>query len=67
MSKLSKKIPKTYRLSNETIGIINELAEISGKDATAIIEEAIAHYHEPGKKIAIEKMKLKLQELENIK
>ena len=43
MSKQSKKIPKTYRLSNETIGIINELAEISGKDATAIIEEAIAH------------------------
>lgn len=67
MSKETKKIPKTYRLSNETIIVINELAEILGKDATAIIEEAIAHYHEPGKKIAIEKMKLKLQELESKK
>lgn len=66
MSKESKKIPKTYRLSNETVMLIEQLAEISGKGATAIIEEAIAHYYEPGKKIAVEKMRSRLQELENL-
>lgn len=67
MSRKLKKIPKTYRLSIETVRVINELAEILGKDATAILEAAIAHYYEPGKKIGIEKMKQRLLEYESKK
>lgn len=65
MTKEQKKIPKTYRLSNETVRMINELSELLGIDATTTIERSVAYYYEPGKDEGRKRLKKKLSELKN--
>ncbi len=65
MTKEQKKIPKTYRLSNETVRMINELSELLGIDATTTIERSVANYYEPGKEEGRKRLKKKLSELKN--
>ncbi|KAB7731090.1 hypothetical protein F5984_09760 [Rudanella paleaurantiibacter] len=61
MQPKAKRTPKTYRLTDETLSRINELTDLLGVDATAIIERSVEHYHPTGKAAGIEQMKAKLK------